>query len=756
MRTSRFIILVCLTVLFPFLLSAQPRCMQIGVGLEGPAYWANGENAFIDQMKYRGDWISFNAVGNSPWDTQLDQQIPLDANGYPDAGIPYMTTGGRQKVRIVVSASRRVEPGQYVFLYDGYGQFSFYGMSVVSNAPGRIVVNLTGTGNVWMHMDSSSVAPNHARNFRLVPVADETTYEADIFRPPFLQKLAPFHTLRFMDWFHTNNSPIITWAMRSTPQSYRQADSAGIAYEYAITLCNRTGKHAWVNVPHMADSAYIAQMAQLWHDSLDPSLDVYLEYSNEVWNWQFQQAQWNIQNTQWLPAYWPLNTMYDPGHNFGWNSGRHSAQVFRIWRREWGADSLRVQRVLGTQAVWPEAVSIGNVEGCGRQYDYLSPTWYFGISTNQSAAFGPNTTPQQVIDTCRQNFFGPNLAKHKMHYTIVDTTGGKGVVYYEGGQHISAYGNANHPALQAFYDAQIHPDMYALYDDVLDTIRSWGAELAMAFTLGGRNSQYGSWGHIMSVDSTPTMANAPKYIALLDNLLVPPSPDLGVDTAFCEGGTALLDASGSTGTYLWNTGSTSATLVASQSGNYSVAVTDSFQCIGRDTIAITVMPLPLVSFGVSTNLLQANFTDMSTGAIAWLWDFGDGNTSALQHPSHNYAQAGSYWVCLTATDAFGCSATSCDTVNVLATGITVADDAQMSLWPNPVGEVVHLSAGGLKVSELDVNVYDASGRNIGLDWHRDVVVNVMDAATQRLRAGMYCVRVTDKSTGTIRNIKFVR
>lgn len=42
------------------------------------------------------------------------------------------------------------------------------------------------------------------------------------------------------------------------------------------------------------------------------------------------------------------------------------------------------------------------------------------------------------------------------------------------------------------------------------------------------------------------------------------------------------------------------------------------------------------------------FTDKSTGDIdSWLWDFGDGNTSTEQNPSHTYNDAGTYTVTLT-------------------------------------------------------------------------------------------------------------
>jgi hypothetical protein len=667
---------------------AQPRCMQIGVGLEGSAYWSNGENPFIDQMKYRGDWITFNATGNSPWDTQLEKQIPLDPNGYPNAGIPFTTTGGAQKVRIVVSASGRVPLGPYVFLYDGDGQFSFYGMTVTNSTPGRIEVNFTGTGNVWMHLDYSAPSPNHARNFRLVPLAQEQTYTQDVFRPSFLDKVQNFYALRFMDWFHTNNNPLVQWSSRATPQSYRQSDSCGVAYEYAIDLCNRTSKHPWVNVPHLADSTYIAEMARLWHDSLDPALHVYLEYSNETWNWQFQQAQWMIQNTGGYPAHWPLNTLYDPTENFSFNSGKHSAQVFRIWRRVWGADSLRVVRVLGTQAVWPEATAIGNVEGCNRQYDYLSPTWYFGISPSEAAAFPANTTAQQVIDSCRADFFGPNFDKFKMHYTIADTTGGKGVIHYEGGQHISAYGNNNAPAIGAFYAAQTHPAMYDLYDDVLDSIRSLGSELAMAFVLGGGNSQYGSW------------ANAPKYLALLDNLLPQPSISLGNDTAFCAGGSLLLQAGGGFQTYTWQDQSSQASILASTSGLYAVTVTDAQNCQASDQLQLTVHALPQPSFSVSTSQLQASFTSPTPGIVSWAYDFGDGGTASIQNPTHTYAQSGTYTACLTAIDQNGCAGDHCDSVTVIALSSIDPVASTLQVWPVPAHDAVqvrlpaHVSGSG--------------------------------------------------------------
>ncbi len=79
---------------------------------------------------------------------------------------------------------------------------------------------------------------------------------------------------------------------------------------------------------------------------------------------------------------------------------------------------------------------------------------------------------------------------------------------------------------------------------------------------------------------------------------------------------------------------------------------------------ITVSPSPTAAF--TANLTTAcapvtiQFTDQSTippgaGAItSWLWDFGDGNTSSQQNPTHTYTSTGFYTVSLLITSSNGC------------------------------------------------------------------------------------------------------
>lgn len=66
---------------------------------------------------------------------------------------------------------------------------------------------------------------------------------------------------------------------------------------------------------------------------------------------------------------------------------------------------------------------------------------------------------------------------------------------------------------------------------------------------------------------------------------------------------------------------------------------------------------PVANFNASTTSScsgDITFFDLSSNTPSdWLWDFGDGNTSTLQNPTHTYASSGVYTVSLTATNAFG-------------------------------------------------------------------------------------------------------
>ena len=62
---------------------------------------------------------------------------------------------------------------------------------------------------------------------------------------------------------------------------------------------------------------------------------------------------------------------------------------------------------------------------------------------------------------------------------------------------------------------------------------------------------------------------------------------------------------------------------------------------------------PTARFGYDTDELTVTFENLSKDAESYVWDFGDGETSTEENPSHVYADYGVYTVKLTAKNAFG-------------------------------------------------------------------------------------------------------
>jgi len=92
-------------------------------------------------------------------------------------------------------------------------------------------------------------------------------------------------------------------------------------------------------------------------------------------------------------------------------------------------------------------------------------------------------------------------------------------------------------------------------------------------------------------------------------------------------------------------------------GRYSTSLTVSNKA-GSDTatLNITVLEPPTANFSASETRCKSGtsiqFTDESIGDIdSWSWDFGDGNSSTEQNPSHTYEDARIYTVSLTVSNA---------------------------------------------------------------------------------------------------------
>lgn len=104
----------------------------------------------------------------------------------------------------------------------------------------------------------------------------------------------------------------------------------------------------------------------------------------------------------------------------------------------------------------------------------------------------------------------------------------------------------------------------------------------------------------------------------------------------------------------------------STSGTYNVCTYITNAC-GTDTLCTTVTACgadPVASFTNVPSGATVAFSDATSNATSWAWDFGDSGSSTLQNPMHTYSASGTYNVCLIATNACAVSDTFCTTVTV--------------------------------------------------------------------------------------------
>ena len=154
-------------------------------------------------------------------------------------------------------------------------------------------IDVTDTsGPLWVSIDSTS-ATHPVRNVRVFWPGTEHTSARQPFNDVFLSRLAPFSTLRFMDWGKTNGSPVVEWADRAQLSDVNYTTTrGGIPIERMIDLANLLQADPWFCIPHQASDDYVRRFAALLLERLDPRLRPHVEYSNEVWNWGFPQTKW--------------------------------------------------------------------------------------------------------------------------------------------------------------------------------------------------------------------------------------------------------------------------------------------------------------------------------------------------------------------------------------------------------------------------------------------------------------------------------
>lgn len=500
--------------------------IPIGMNLSGISDWDPGfpfKNLFWGARP----WMTENGSGKGPWNTGSIAKFEFDPDGYPLEAPIIVPEKGEKQVPFTLIPNVR-PPGTYVLLYEGEGEIvGKLGAKVLSVQPGRVVLELKkGKDPKYGIVIKRSVRGNHIRDVRLVALEYERDdLKDDPFLPEFLDFCRPFHCLRFMEWGATNNSLQERWhdrkrptfytmtaktgdpegKWRPPPSEFERLFAGGVAYEIMIELCNKLKTDMWICIPHCATDDYMLQLAKLVRERLDPSLKLYLEYSNEIWNWQFHQAGWMLQS--------PLaGALVEANGGFPWKNpdrtdgkdhperiGALFRRAFSIWEREWANERDRLIRVCSLQVGWPDTAK-RTIRWCMEHggADVIAPTAYFGPSKGQYAKWetaGSALTADVVIDDMFDVLREIRSGGRLVDVVAFGKTYDLPYVAYEGGQHIQPQKQKELPYNPALAAAQAHPRMADLYLELIRVHRDLGCQMLAHFSsIGKQGTRWGSWG----------------------------------------------------------------------------------------------------------------------------------------------------------------------------------------------------------------------------------------------------------------------
>ncbi|MFM8435470.1 MAG: Calx-beta domain-containing protein [Planctomycetia bacterium] len=545
--------------------------MRVGMNLESVVDWSPAWT-FTDAFKASRGWIAqeFNtATWETVWDVGATNPVRVDANGNPTLLTSRVNAAGETIRQFAATLMFRdtgaAHPaGTYRAEWDGTGVVTFgFDARVIASGrtpSGRGFADLEVTpseNGILMRVEETSPA-DPVRNFnvwmpdyggqRFAGQRWQPGASFSPFHPLFRAQLAPFGTIRFMGMQETNTSDIRTWADRRDANDIRQGSGAegstseplanGMSLEYMVQLANDLDADPWFNMPHMADDTFVRNFATYVRDHLEPGRKVYVEWSNEIWNfgWGFEASQWVMDQTR-----LPNNAGLD-----NWQvAGLEAKRDLDIWSTIFAGQAARLVRVAGGWAA-NDWVTNRVVESMDGSFDAIAIAPYFSPDDARRATYTAATTVDTILAVSRAAV-DTSVAWARTHQTLADTWStrlGRDIqlVAYEGGPHMDG---RNAPYQDAFYRAVNDPRMGEIYREYLKALDGTGMDLFLDFQLTGRPgaSSWGDFAKLHRMDQP--LSTAHRYAAVVaaaDGTLwaVPPPapPTLSIASAATTEGNA--------------------------------------------------------------------------------------------------------------------------------------------------------------------------------------------------------------------------
>lgn len=203
------------------------------------------------------------------------------------------------------------------------------------------------------------------------------------------------------------------------------------------------------------------------------------------------------------------------------------------------------------------------------------------------------------------------------------------------------------------------------------------------------------------------------------------------------GGTWGGDASpnGTINTSTLNPGTINVTYTITQNG-----------CTASSSTTLTILAPAVASFTHSVNGNSVQFTNQSTGASSYTWNFGDNSTSSQVNPSHVFAGNGPYDVMLIASN--GCSS---DTIIVRVTlgntGIEEQNAILPYIFPNPASHTIQYNWQSQQYAPADAEIISITGQILKTqNFNQQNASGTVSIQLEGLPSAVYILRIRNHNT----------
>jgi hypothetical protein len=479
---------------------------RIGYNLDFPGEWSQLV-PFIDQMKNARAMLG----GCPDEEPQCDpaSHLDLDEHGWVKS-LRYKDDPGRSYRQIEImfnTAEDRYDAGKRFFVtWQGQGTVVVSGPLDAEPVPGQRRLRFSmpnGTAVLRITSIDPQRTGDYVRDIRIFREDHEALLDnGQLFNPDLLSYLAPFKSLRFMDWLQSNTpgrcsggpahgkecypevidtcggarcvmpgvwserpsserASLPSWSQYlDTSEPGRGSKVGGYPIEVLIALANEVGADPQFNMPALYEDEYVKNFAALVRKQLRPDLVARVEYSNEVWNWDFPQAKYADRQGKKL---WP-----DNGTAWVQYFASRTDNLCRIWKEVFAGQEFRLRCLISPQTGWRDLAETvldcpawvrlhPEVGSCTRYVDAINITGYFSGCLHQREAtlaewlgegreVALDRAFEQLdhggkLDDCEDNL--DHTIEGYRFYAQLAVRRGLGLNVYEGGTHFEFDGRAD-------------------------------------------------------------------------------------------------------------------------------------------------------------------------------------------------------------------------------------------------------------------------------------------------------------------------